>query len=47
MSESIYKMKLHTEIKISTSLHDYLITRVPGGWIYTSFSWNYEKKYSK
>ncbi len=35
MEKDIYEMKLHDEIEVDTDLH---ILRVPGGWLYKTFS---------
>jgi len=32
--EDLYKMKLHEEIELKNGPTHFIVTRVPGGWIY-------------
>ncbi len=40
MEESIYELALHEDMRISTTYSTIDVIRVPGGWIYSLFTWN-------
>ena len=37
MKKTIYELELHEELNIDSRHFDVVVSRVPGGWIYTNY----------